>query len=94
MLGSPRSVIRAMIPGPSGREPSLSFARVIFGGLLVPFLGFLFLPWNSLAYVAVWTVGGLSPIGWLIVVLAFLVDIGSFGGGAYRNRDRARRYRE
>jgi len=60
----------------------------IFGGLILPLLGFLFLPWTTLAYVLVWSTDGLSPFAWLIVALAFLADIGFYGGGAFRNRYR------
>lgn len=66
---------------------------LVFDGLLVPLLGFVFLPWTTLAYVALWAVGGLSPIGWLLIALAFLIDLGSFGGGAFGNRNRVSRYR-
>ena len=54
---------------------------------LVPFLGFLFLPWTTLAYaVAQNSFGGLHDIGLLLVILGVLADIGAFGGGArYRN---------
>ncbi len=67
---------------------------LVFDGLLVPLLGFLFLPWTTLAYVALWAAGGLSALGWLLVVLAFLIDIGSFGGGYFGNRGRMSSYRE
>ncbi len=62
--------------------------NVVFGGPLAPILGFLFLPWTTIMYVLVYSVGGLSLGGWLLVGLGLVVDIGTYGGGAYGNRDR------
>ena len=58
-----------------------------FDTFLIPFLGFLFLPWTTLAYaVAQNSFGGLHDLGLLLVILGVLADIGVFGGGArYRN---------
>jgi hypothetical protein len=52
--------------------------------LIVAFLGFLFLPWTTLAYVVFYEVGSgreVRGIEWFLVGLAFLVDIGSYVGG-------------
>jgi hypothetical protein len=59
---------------------------------LVPALGFVFLPWTTIMYVLVWSVGGLSPLGWIFVGIAVVLDLGTYGGGAFGNRDRARSY--
>jgi hypothetical protein len=51
---------------------------------LVALLGFLFLPWTTLAYVVFYDVGpGLEVEGieWFLVGLAFVVDLGSYVGG-------------
>jgi hypothetical protein len=69
------------------------WSRVFSGSPLLPALGFLFLPWTTLMYVLFWAVGGLSVLGWFFVVVAFLADIGTYGGGGYRNRDRMSSYR-
>ena len=45
-------------------------------------------------YVLFWTVGGLDFVGWVFVALAFVLDIGTYGGGAYGNRDRVSNYRQ
>ncbi len=63
-----------------------------FENFIVPCLGFFFLPWTLLAYVLV-APGGVDGIDWLWLVIAFLVDVGSLSGGAYKNRDRIRQYR-
>jgi len=72
------------------------FAIFLFSDLLsrafdswfVPLLGFFLLPWTTLAYAVMWSastnqVGGFE---WFIVILAFLIDLGSWA-----NRGRARR---
>jgi hypothetical protein len=55
---------------------------------IIPVLGFFLLPWTTLAYAAMWSVGSdeVSGFEWFIVILAFVIDL-----GAYANRNRARR---
>ena len=64
----------------------------IFSGMIgraidsfwVALLGFIFLPWTTLAYVVFYDVGpGLEVSGfeWFLVGLAFLVDLASWFGG-------------
>lgn len=50
---------------------------------ILPVLGFFLLPWTTLAYAAMWGIGGDGVVGfeWFIVVLAFLVDVGAFFKG-------------
>ncbi len=58
-----------------------------FDAFLLPFLGFLFLPWPTIAWaIAQNEFGGLSGVGLLIVVLGLLADIGVLGGGARGRR--------
>ena len=59
-----------------------------YDGWVIPVIGFFLLPWTTLAYAAMWSVGSdeVSGFEWFIVVLAFVVDL-----GAYANRNRARR---
>jgi hypothetical protein len=52
--------------------------------VVVAFLGFLLLPWTTLAYVVMYDVGTgrqVEGIEWFLVGLAFLADIGSYVGG-------------
>ena len=60
-----------------------------FDSWIIPFLGFFLLPWTTLAYAAMWSLGTdqVSGFEWFIVILAFVVDIGS-----YASRDKARRH--
>jgi hypothetical protein len=51
---------------------------------VVALLGFLFLPWTTLAYVVFYDVGSgreVRGFEWFLVGLAFVVDIGSYVGG-------------
>jgi hypothetical protein len=50
-----------------------------YDSFLVPFLGFLFLPWTTLIYALVWSINGPSVFGWFFVALGFAVDIASYG---------------
>ena len=56
---------------------------------IVPFLGFLLLPWTTLAYAVMWSAGpnGVEGFEWFIVILAFVIDLGSY---ASSNRQRER----
>ena len=62
-----------------------------FDSWWLPVLGFLLLPWTTLAYTCMWILGGngVHDFEWFLVVFAFLVDIGAVGGGS-----RARSARE
>jgi hypothetical protein len=70
------------------------FALWLFGDLLsrafdswlVPLIGFFVLPWTTLAYAGMWSAGANDVTGfeWLIVVFAFLLDLGSWFGGRDR----------
>jgi len=72
------------------------FAIFLFSDLLsrafdswfVPLLGFFLLPWTTLAYAVMWSASSNEVTGfeWFIVILAFLIDLGSWA-----NRGRARR---
>jgi hypothetical protein len=54
-----------------------------FDSWVVPVLGFLFLPWTTLAYVWMWDSGhSVDGLEWFLVVFAFLVDLGAAGRGA------------
>jgi hypothetical protein len=61
-----------------------------FNTWIWPLLGFIFLPWTTLMYVAVAPTGTGSVTGfdWVWLGLAVIVDIASYGGGAYGNREK------
>ena len=58
-----------------------------YHGLIVPVLGFLFLPITTIAYA--WLVNSRRPmegINLLILIAAVIVDVGGWSGGEYRRR--------
>ena len=61
--------------------------NLAFQSFLWPLLGFLFLPWTTIMYVSV-GINGLSWFDWIWLAIALLIDLGSYGGGAYGNRNR------
>ncbi len=60
--------------------------QATFDSFLWPFLGFLFLPWTTLMYVAV-APAGVIGFDWVWLGLAVLADIGMYTGGGYGNKD-------
>jgi hypothetical protein len=59
-----------------------------FDSWLLPLIGFFILPWATLAYGVMWDIGThkVSGFEWFVVGLAFLVDLGSYGGTARGRR--------
>lgn len=58
---------------------------------LWPVLGFLFMPYTTLAYA--WAINGhgsVSGLGMVAVVLGVLLDLGAIGGGGKRLKGRRR----
>jgi hypothetical protein len=55
-----------------------------FDSWLLPFAGFFLLPWTTFAYAVVWDLGthAVTGIEWFFVVLAFIADLGAYGGTA------------
>lgn len=62
-----------------------------FSTFVWPLLGFVFLPWTTLMYVAV-SPGGVTGFDWFGIVLAVVADIASYSGSAWGNRDRIKAY--
>ncbi|HLF61049.1 MAG TPA: hypothetical protein VI980_07730 [Acidimicrobiia bacterium] len=62
-----------------------------FSTFIWPLLGFVFLPWTTLMYVSVYP-GGVEGFDWVWMVLAVFIDIVSYSGSAYGNRDKIRAY--
>jgi len=60
-----------------------------FSSFIWPLLGIVFLPFTTLFYVLVYSVPAHGPtgLGWVVVFLGFLLDLGSYSSG-YRGRQR------
>jgi uncharacterized oligopeptide transporter (OPT) family protein len=60
-----------------------------YHGLILPLLGFLFLPLTTLVYA--WMANSRQPIAGinlLILIVAVVIDLGGVGGGEYHRRRR------
>ena len=67
-----------------------TYLQRAYHGLLLPVLGFIFLPLTTVVYA--WLINSHRPlegINLLFLVLAVLIDAGGLGGGEYRRRRRA-----
>jgi hypothetical protein len=57
-----------------------------FQSFIWPLLGFIFLPWTTLMFVAVAPFGNVAGSDWLWLALAFFGDLMSFGFGGRARR--------
>ena len=59
----------------------------VFEGFLIPMLGFLFLPFATLAYVFAWDAqSSISGAAWLLVGGGLLFDLGTYALSRYASR--------
>ena len=66
-----------------------NYLQRAYHGLILPLLGFIFLPLTTVAYA--WMVNTRQPlqgINLLILLVAIVVDLGGLGGGEYHRRRR------
>jgi hypothetical protein len=66
-----------------------NYLQRAYHGLLLPLLGFIFLPLTTLVYA--WLVNSglpLAGINLVILIIAVIVDLGGWGGGEYHRRSR------
>ena len=66
-----------------------NYLQHAYQGLLLPLLGFLFLPLTTLAYA--WMVNtrqAMAGINLVILVIAVVIDLGGLSGGEYHRRTR------
>ena len=66
-----------------------SYVNNAFNNLIWPILGIIFAPWTTLAYIIFYP-SGITGLDWLWMGIAILVDLGSYAGGGWGNRDRLR----
>jgi hypothetical protein len=66
-----------------------NYLQHAYHGLIIPILGFVFLPLTTLAYA--WMANSGLPtagINLLILIIAVVIDLGGIGGGEYHRRTR------
>ncbi len=62
---------------------------VAFSTWVWPVLGFFLLPWTTLVWTFAYApVRGVTGVGWVLVVIAVLADLGLIGSARRRQRDR------
>jgi hypothetical protein len=69
-----------------------------YPSIVWPILGFVFLPTTALAFSysshSLSEAGSLTPLGWVLVIVALVIDLGLHGGGGRAARRRRRRDRD
>jgi hypothetical protein len=66
-----------------------NYLQRAYHGLILPLLGFLFLPLTTLVYAWMVNTGQLvAGVNLLILIVAVVIDIGGLGGGEYHRRTR------
>jgi len=66
-----------------------NYLQRAYHGLILPLLGFLFLPLTTIVYS--WLTNSHLPIAGVnlvILVVAVVIDVGGWGGGEWRRRSR------
>ncbi|HEX6868426.1 MAG TPA: hypothetical protein VF119_06455 [Candidatus Limnocylindrales bacterium] len=64
----------------------------LFGSPVWFLFGFLFFPWTTLIY-GFCVQNGMSLINWIFVGAALLIDLGTWGIGAFATREQVSNYR-
>ena len=67
------------------------YFQTAFDTFIVPLLGLIFLPWTTLMYLLVFP-NGMGAFEWILVGFAVVMDISSYSGSAWGNRDRVPGY--
>ncbi|MDL1894991.1 hypothetical protein FBQ82_01835 [Anaerolineae bacterium CFX7] len=68
--------------------------NIVYNTFIMPFLGFLFLPFTTIMYTLVWQPNGIEGFNWVWLGLAVVLDIASYTGGGYGNRNRIPGYKK
>jgi hypothetical protein len=62
----------------------------VYSHFIVPFIGFIFLPWTTITYVLLGP-HGLHGLEWFFIGIAVVADVATFASSAYDNRQRVAR---
>jgi hypothetical protein len=66
-----------------------SYLERAYHGLIIPILGFIFLPLTTVVYAWIVNSGGpIAGVNLLLIILAVLIDAGGLGGGAWHRSRR------
>jgi hypothetical protein len=59
-----------------------------FSSVVWPILGFIFMPWTTLMFVAVAPFGNVAGWDWMWLAFAVVADLSSWSSSGYSNRSR------
>jgi len=59
----------------------------VFDTFIWPFLGIIFAPWTTVAYIFTAS-GGLNGFDWVLIGLGVAADVATYSGSIYGNRDK------
>lgn len=62
------------------------YVGAAFDSWLLTLLAWLFIPWTTITYLAIYT-GGIVGFDWVILGLGVLADIASYAGGFWYNKE-------
>lgn len=66
---------------------SSNYLQHAYHGLILPLVGFVFLPLTTLAYAWMANTGRpITGVNLIILIIAVVIDVGELGGGAYHRR--------
>ena len=82
LFGSPRLAILIILLFSAGRDAFKS----AFDTWVWPILGFVFLPWTTLAWLLFYGNNGIAGIDWMWIALGLVGDIVTYSGGAYKRK--------
>jgi hypothetical protein len=69
------------------------YVGAAFDNWLLTLLAWLFIPWTTITYLAIYT-GGIVGFDWVILGLGILADVLSYAGGFWYNKEQVPGYVE
>ena len=64
-----------------------NFLERAYHGLLIPLLGFIFLPLTTIVYAWMVNTGhAMAGVNLIVLIVAVIIDLGGWGGGYHRSR--------
>jgi hypothetical protein len=62
------------------------YFNLVINSFFLAILGWAFLPWTTLMYLAVYGVNGIVGFDYAFILLGLLADVATYGGGVHGNR--------
>jgi hypothetical protein len=68
------------------------YFNAVFNSFFLAILGWAFLPWTTLMYLAFYGANGIVGFDYVFIAMGLFADIATYGGGAYGNRKQVAGY--